>query len=388
MWMLGPKTIARLALAAALVLALALAVLPASALAGYAPVNHPGPALDVAPAKLAAALECTPGIDHATRAPVLLLPGTGATPKDNFSWNYEPALAKLGIPFCTVSFPYAGNDDIQVNGEYVVYAIRTMYHRAGRRIAIIGHSQGGMVPRWAFRWWPDTRTMVDDQIGIAPSNHGSALPQFTCRNSCTPADWQQDNRSNFLKALNSVQETFPGISYTVISSHFDEEVTPDGAADLHGGGGAITNVHVQDICPNDTSEHLGLGTYDAVAYALAIDALDHPGPADPNRVSRAVCLTPLMPGVNPVTFPTDAATAAYDVETSDSRSLPAEPPLACYVTLTCTTKRRAATHPHRRAQRRREAAHRRRHARHRSGSARHGRGHGHRRTTARPRFTG
>jgi hypothetical protein len=310
-------------------------ILPAGARAAYAPVDHPGPALDVPPAKLAAALQCTAGIDHDARAPVLLVPGSGATPKDNYSWNYEPALNARHVPWCAVWLPDSANNDIQVAGEYLVYSIRTLYQRAGRPIAIIGHSQGGMVPRWALRFWPDTRPMVDDLVGIAPSNHGSSLPQYTCRDGCSPADWQQDNRSNFIRALNSFQETFPGISYTVISSHFDEEDTPDGAADLHGGGGMITNVHVQDVCPNDTSEHLGLGTYDPVAYALAIDALEHPGPADPSRIPRSVCLTQFMPGVDPVTFPTDSAQAAIDVETSSSPTLYAEPPLACYVTLSC-----------------------------------------------------
>jgi len=78
---------------------------------------------------------------------VLLVQGTGATAKDNWSWTYEPALNKLSIPWCQIDLPDHATGDIQINGEYVVYAIRTMYARAGRRIAIIGHSQGGMVPR-------------------------------------------------------------------------------------------------------------------------------------------------------------------------------------------------------------------------------------------------
>src|SRR5260221_6643780 len=113
--------------------------------AQYAPINHQGPSLDVPIAKLAASLQCSKGVDHATRAPVLLVPGTGATANDNYSWNYEPAFNARGIPWCAVTFPAAGNNDVQVNGEYVVYAIRTMFKRAGRRIAIVGHSQGGMV---------------------------------------------------------------------------------------------------------------------------------------------------------------------------------------------------------------------------------------------------
>ena len=38
-----------------------------------------------------------------------------------------------------------------------------------------------MVPRWALRFWPDTRPMVDDQIGMAPSNHGTDTAAHAAR---------------------------------------------------------------------------------------------------------------------------------------------------------------------------------------------------------------
>jgi hypothetical protein len=47
-----------------------------------------------------------------------------------------------------------------------------------------------------------------------------------------------------------------------------------------------------------------------------------------------------MPGINPLTFPTDAAHAAYDVETSSGDTVTHEPPLACYVTASCPAGRR------------------------------------------------
>jgi hypothetical protein len=166
--------------------------------------------------------------------------------------------------------------------------------------------------------------MVDDQIGLAPSNHGSTGARFTCLNGCAPAIWQQSNDSEFIKAINSQQETFPGISYTEVFTHNDEVVTPNsddtGSSSLHGGGGEITNVAVQEICPADLNEHNGLGTVDNVAYALAMDALTHSGP-----------------GVNPLTLATDAAsTLADDLSNIFTHPpTPAEPPLKCYVTASC-----------------------------------------------------
>jgi hypothetical protein len=316
--------------------------LPAAAQAAdYAPVDRAGPPLTVAQAKLDASLVCTGNVAGASRAPVLLVPATGVNPQANYSWNWEPALTALGIPWCTVELPGNSMDDIQVAGEYVVNAIRKVYALAGRKIAVMGHSQGGMIPRWAYRFWPDTRAMVDDEIGLAGSNHGSdANPDPTCIPDCSAAFQQQHKSSKFLAALNSGQETFPGISYTEIYSHFDEVVTPNaddtGSSSLHGGGGQITNVATQDVCPLDLNEHLQVGTIDPVAYALAIDALSHPGPADVATVqgtSGTLCLQLLMPGVNPVTAVTDEASAAAVLAASilSYPKVPEEPPLACYV---------------------------------------------------------
>ena len=108
-----------------------------------------------------------------------------------------------------------------------------------------------------------------------------------------------------------------------------------GSSSLHTGGGRITNVAIQDICPNDTNEHLLVGLIDPVAYALAVDALGHDGPADRSRVDPTVCAQQFHPGINPATFPADSSAAAADYESYQATDVPAEPPLACYTTATC-----------------------------------------------------
>ncbi|HEX8103346.1 MAG TPA: hypothetical protein VF533_12090 [Solirubrobacteraceae bacterium] len=327
-----------LRLVAAAVAAALLPPLTATAgAAGFAPPDAPGPPLSVSATDLAKVLDCSAGIDGAVRAPVLLFQGTGATAKDNWSWTYSPAFDQAGIPWCTVDLPDHATSDIQRSGEYVVAAIRAVHSRAGRKVSLVGHSQGGMVGRWALRFWPDTRAMVDDVIGFAPSNHGTT--EADCSSGCSAAGWQQSDEANFIRAVNSSQETFPGISYTVAYTRTDETVKPNmdatGSSSLRGGGGRIANVAIQDICPDDVNEHLAIGTIDPVAHALAIDALDHDGPADPARVDRLVCARPFHPGVNPATFPADAAAAVASFESYQARQIGAEPPLACYTTASC-----------------------------------------------------
>ena len=182
------------------------------ALAEYTPLNHRGPRLSVPSKQLRAALKCTASVASDSREPILLVPGTTMTPEVNFSWNYERALNALGLPYCTIELPNRAMSDIQVAGEYVVYALRKMSKFEGRRsrkVQVIGYSQGGMVPRWALRFWPDTRKLVDDDIGLDASNHGTITAESSCQNEgCAPAVWQQRNNSAFFAALNSYAETF------------------------------------------------------------------------------------------------------------------------------------------------------------------------------------
>ena len=337
-------------LAASLALLVAAVPGPAGAATGttsYAPLDRPGPRLTVPADKLRAALTCH-GDPTEGPEPVLLNPATSVTPDQNYSWTYEPAFTAQKRAWCAVTMPYATEGDIQTAAEYLTYAIRTLHHRAGRRIAVLGHSQGGMSMRWVLRFWPGTRTMVDDVIGMAPSNHGStALP--VCRpgvTTCTPAVWQQQADARFVAALNSRAETFAGISYTVIYTHADEVVTPNYSAAtsssaLHTGRGAITNVAVQDLCPADASEHLLVGTTDAVTYALVMDALTHRGPAKASRIAPSVCTQATMPYVDPASantylqvlraVPGVATLPLPLVNAVGAPEVAAEPKLRCYV---------------------------------------------------------
>jgi hypothetical protein len=106
---------------------------------------------------------------------------------------------------------------------------------------------------------------------------------------------------------------------------------------LHGGGGLITNVAIQQICPLDVSDHLAIDTYDPVAYAIAIDALTHLGPADPSRIGSGVCGQLLMPGVNLATFATDEASSVAEIGATVATypHVAKEPALRCYVTASC-----------------------------------------------------
>jgi pimeloyl-ACP methyl ester carboxylesterase len=306
---------------------------------GPAFADPPGPRLSEPAGRLSSALHCTgdPAASaRAGRTPVLLIHGTTSNARANFSWNWDRAFDGRHQAHCDVGLPESGNGDIQTAGEYVVYAIRTLHARTGSRIDLLGHSQGGMIGRWALKYWPDTRGMVDDYVSLAASNHGTAVFVAQCASGlpCTAANWQQRTDSDFLTVLNRGPQTWPDISYTQIYTRTDEVVVPNrnssGSSSLPPATN-VSNIAVQELCPTETVEHFGMA-YDNAAWLLGMDALTHPGPARLPRVSTATCGWPFMPAVDPVTFPSNAAAALAQTVTSTAAAAtpPGEPALRSY----------------------------------------------------------
>ncbi len=311
---------------------------PAPATGEFAPVDRAGPKLSVPKAALDASLSCNGPLGGLTRDPILLVPGTGATPSENFDWNYTRAFDQQGWRWCAVTLPFDATGDIQVAGEYVVNAIRTMNKQAKRDVDVVGYSQGGMVPRWALRFWPDTRGMVDDVVGLSPSNHGTVVADAACAaRPCTPANAQQASQSRFIAALNSGAETFAGIDYTVAYTTADQIVVPNTppapSSALRTGTGTVANIATQEVCPTNAADHLAIGTYDPVGYAIVADALTHAGPAVRARIPLTTCAQVLQPGVDPATFPAEYADFVTYVgdDAGDAPEAPQEPALEPYV---------------------------------------------------------
>ncbi|MEV4420386.1 PKD domain-containing protein [Patulibacter sp. NPDC049589] len=343
-----------------LVALLAAAVLPATAGAAdrpFAPGDRPGPPLTVPKAQLEDAITCRGDFSDHSKPAVLLVPGTFVDAQDFYSWNLMPALSARGIPWCAVSAPNHNLGDIAVAGEYDTYAIRKTFALAGRPISVVGHSQGGMQPRWALRFWPDTRAMVADQVGVAAAHHGAPPEDLatlfptvifaTCGlRGCPPAVWQLDPKSRFLAAMNSDREMFAPVSYTSIYSTSDEVVAPSSTV-LHGAAssGGYRRTAIQDVCPGRISDHVLDGTVDPVSFALVLDAIEHPGPADPGRIDRSVCSQLTIPGLDPIATVSGALPLLRDIIAGvalPSPLLRAEPALPCYVYADCPTATAAA----------------------------------------------
>jgi triacylglycerol esterase/lipase EstA (alpha/beta hydrolase family) len=197
-----------------------------------------------------------------------------------FALNYGASAGSdtLGI--------YATGDIAQSAAQLSDFVDRVLAATGARRVDLVGHSQGGMMPRYYLRHLGGAGR-VRTLVGLAPSNHGTTAGGLFTLGSHFPganaffgycvACEQQQAGSPFLTALNAGGETVRGVRYTVIESEYDEVVTPYTSAFLSGLG--VRNILLQAQCPLDKGEHLSM-PYDHIADADVLNALDpgHPVP--------------------------------------------------------------------------------------------------------------
>jgi triacylglycerol lipase len=220
---------------------------------------------------------CRPPAQHAE--PVVLVHGTFATT----SWQLiGPALARRG--YCVFTFTYGdfGIGEIAHSAhELAAFVNRLLARTHAQRVAIVGHSEGGLMPRYYIRNLGGA-AKVSDLIGLSPSNHGTENPLILegAALGCTACAQQEAFGSPFLDRLNFDDETPPPVDYTVIQTIYDDVVVPYTSAFLDGPAARVTNVTVQAPCRNDVAGHLGITT-DPVALQWVEDALARNGPADP-----------------------------------------------------------------------------------------------------------
>lgn len=174
--------------------------------------------------------------------PVVLVHGTFADMTD--SWQaLSPLLANNG--YCVFALNYGGSAGNLFQGygpveqsaaELASFVSQVLAATGAARVDIVGHSQGGMMPRYFLRYLGGAAE-VNALVALAPSDHGTNLDGLTgllaafpggssfVQSACA-ACAEQMAGSTFLTNLNSGGDTVPGVSYTVIETSYDEVVTP------------------------------------------------------------------------------------------------------------------------------------------------------------------
>ncbi|MDJ0396290.1 alpha/beta fold hydrolase [Rhodococcus sp. G-MC3] len=196
--------------------------------------------------------------------PVVLVHGFLENSYDNWA-SLAPKLVADG--YCVYALDYGAPEGVPFKGlgsladsaaELGAFVSMVRESTGADKVAIVGHSKGGTVPRYYVRFLGGAES-VSKIVALSPPNHPTPGP---------PAD-------EALGRLNEGSDTVPGVDYTTVVTRYDQ-VVPFEASLLTGPGN--TNVVLQDVCPANTVEHTGI-SYDPVAQQVVVNALEGTEPS-------------------------------------------------------------------------------------------------------------
>lgn len=233
---------------------------------------------------------CRPSAAHPN--PVVLLHGTFATYYEDLNF-LQADLAARG--YCTFSLTYGAYPQFPFVGglapiaessvEIKNYVEKVRSATGAAKVDVVGHSEGGLQSLYLAKMQGISQE-IGRVVAIAPPTHGAdasglltlaykLLGQSTWDNIVKTlglpvfADELKDGTA--IKALNNGPVAQPGIAYTIITSRYDELVTPTETSFVREPG--VRNQYVQDFCPLDPVGHIG-EAYDLNVWHLVRNALD------------------------------------------------------------------------------------------------------------------
>lgn len=239
---------------------------------------------------------CEPSAEHPH--PVVIVHGTTS----NFGSAgamIAPTLANQG--YCVYGFNYGetystlghiyGLGDIAESARTMrAFVDKVLAATGASEVDVVGGSQGGMMPNYYIKRLGGA-AKVRTLIGLGPTNHGTTLGGLVDLGRAlnvlgivngfyhligSPAHVQQEEGSEFQKALFADGDTVPGVRYLTVATSHDTTVTPLTNSFLHGDN--ATNILLQDLCPDDPVSHSGM-SFDGPIMQIILNALgpDAPG---------------------------------------------------------------------------------------------------------------
>lgn len=230
--------------------------------------------------------------------PVVLLHGLGATYYEDL--NVLEAYLKSNS-YCTFSLTYGelgpvgdalplvgGLEPTAESSQEIAAFIRQVAAAyPDHRVDLVGHSEGAFQSLYVPKFADGISAQLRQVFAIAPPTHGTSfanlynasyllgglsnsLVQTVLETFGCPACTDLVTDGEAVQALNDGPIAQAGVEYTVLTSRYDELVTPVETAFVREEG--VRNIFVQDYCPQDPVGHIG-EAYDRNVWVLVDNTL-------------------------------------------------------------------------------------------------------------------
>ncbi len=241
---------------------------------------------------------CKPSAVHPR--PIVLVHGLSANMQLN--WSYlAPKLKERG--YCVFALTYGLDPRVpagfngpggvipieQSAAELNAFVERVRSATGASKIDLVGHSEGTYMPQWWLKfgggagkvaryvaWTPlyDGTTVYGvDRVRDLAARFGFDAPVVNAVASLCGSCPQFVKGSPEQRKLAAGGDAASGVTYTTVMTKYDELVIPYTSGFMAARG--ATNHVLQQICPQDRSEHLAVAV-DPVAAQLTFNALDPP----------------------------------------------------------------------------------------------------------------
>jgi len=222
---------------------------------------------------------CTPSAAHPF--PVVLVHGLNGNQYNGWA-NIGPSLANLGYCVYALNYGNGGTEAVASSSQQIATFVSQVLASTGAsKVDLVGHSEGGFQVEYVTKMIPGMAAKVNAVVALAPPSHGTTLWGLSylvqavglspaVASGCAAcADLLAGSAA--VQALDNGPIAKAGVSYTTIISKYDEAITPYTSAAINEPG--VTNIVVQNVCPNDPVGHTGLA-YDPGPLTMVENALD------------------------------------------------------------------------------------------------------------------